>query len=301
MTNTPSGDSVRLDRIVVGTDFSDPSTAALRWAADFFAPEAELILVHALELPLHPETRGGETEAQTEIRIEAEAAARASLREIANGFGDRPIRLEVRAGPAPEIIQEVAAEYAPDLIVVGTHGKHGPLQAALGSTAERLAHQNPIPVLLVTSPPAGPPCHILASVDDSPSDPVVLEWAKFLQSLCSTRISALAAMDPKMLGRVRLISSASTTNELAAKALEGTKLWLDELVVTHGLTSDMVTTTAVRAEEAEEILDLVRQGGVDLVILGGAEHGVAGWLLGSSVADVVLRHSKAPVLVVAAP
>lgn len=301
MANTHSADSVHLDRIVIGTDFSEASAAALRWTAEFLAPDAELVLVHALELPLHPETRGGETDAQLEIRTQAEAAARESLRAIAAGFGGRAITLEVRAGPPADILREVAEEHAPDLIVVGTHGQHGALESALGSTAERLAHQNVVPVLLVTSPPEGPPSHILASVDDSPTDALVLEWATVLQGLCSTRISALGAMDPKMLGRVRLISSSSTTSELEAKAMEGTKLWLDELVAKHGLTQDMVATTAVRAEEAAEILTLVGQGDIDMVILGGANHGVAGWLLGSSVADVVLRHSKCPVLVVGAP
>lgn len=291
-------DAARLDRIVIGTDFSEPSLAALHWTAGSLAPKAELVLVHALDLPLHPEARGGETDAQAEIRSEAEAAAREALTEIAAGLGQRTTIAEVRPGPPAEILREVAEEYSPDVLVVGTHGQHGALQAALGSTAERVAHHSGVPALLVTSPPEGPPCHVLASVGDAPSDTLVLEWAKFMRSTCSARISALAAMDPKMLGRVRLISSASTTSELETKALEGTKLWLDELIAQHGLEPDRVTATAVRAEEAEEVLNLVGRGGIDFVILGGADRGVAGWLLGNSVADVVLRHAKAPVLVV---
>src|SRR5262245_26929463 len=41
-------------RIVIATDFSDASIGAAKWASEQLAPDGELILVHAVELPHRP-------------------------------------------------------------------------------------------------------------------------------------------------------------------------------------------------------------------------------------------------------
>ena len=54
-------------------------------------------------------------------------------------------------GVASQEIVRYAAEHAIDLIVVASHG-YGPLrQLLLGSTAERVLHHAPCPVLVVPS------------------------------------------------------------------------------------------------------------------------------------------------------
>src|SRR5690606_28649106 len=44
----------RLEKVVAGIDFSDASVAAVRWTSRWFAPDAELILVHVLDVPKPP-------------------------------------------------------------------------------------------------------------------------------------------------------------------------------------------------------------------------------------------------------
>ena len=39
----------RLDRIVIATDFSEPARVAAEWVLGVLAPEAEVLLVHALD------------------------------------------------------------------------------------------------------------------------------------------------------------------------------------------------------------------------------------------------------------
>jgi nucleotide-binding universal stress UspA family protein len=48
----------------------------------------------------------------------------------------------------PAAILQAADEWAADIIVVGTHGRSGFKRAILGSVAESLARQSPVPVLL---------------------------------------------------------------------------------------------------------------------------------------------------------
>jgi len=55
-------------------------------------------------------------------------------------------------GLAPVILAD-AREFAADLIVLGTHGRKGLRRAILGSVAEGVVRESPIPVLLPGRPP----------------------------------------------------------------------------------------------------------------------------------------------------
>jgi universal stress protein A len=75
--------------------------------------------------------------------------ARAALGELAqrHGTGDAE-KWVVNAPSTKEGILEVAREHGADLIVVGSHGRHG-LALLLGSTANALLHGAPCDVLAV--------------------------------------------------------------------------------------------------------------------------------------------------------
>lgn len=51
----------------------------------------------------------------------------------------------------PEVIAGAAREWNADLIVLGTHGRRGVGRALLGSGAEQIIRQAPVPVLVVRS------------------------------------------------------------------------------------------------------------------------------------------------------
>ena len=55
--------------------------------------------------------------------------------------------------PADAILQE-AKSAGCDLIVIGTHGRRGFRRALLGSDAESVLRESPVPVLLVRAPSA---------------------------------------------------------------------------------------------------------------------------------------------------
>jgi nucleotide-binding universal stress UspA family protein len=56
---------------------------------------------------------------------------------------------ELLRGRAAEVIVAVAAELGCDLIVMGTHGRHGLGRLVLGSDAAAVLHDAPVPVLLI--------------------------------------------------------------------------------------------------------------------------------------------------------
>jgi nucleotide-binding universal stress UspA family protein len=57
--------------------------------------------------------------------------------------------LNATTSATSEFIAQEAADWPADLIVCGTHGRQGILRAVLGSEAEQIFRQSPVPVLLV--------------------------------------------------------------------------------------------------------------------------------------------------------
>jgi nucleotide-binding universal stress UspA family protein len=55
----------------------------------------------------------------------------------------------LREGRPWEAILEAAREVRADLIVMGTHGRHGLVRTLLGSVTEKVVRTSPVPVLVV--------------------------------------------------------------------------------------------------------------------------------------------------------
>ena len=61
---------------------------------------------------------------------------------------------DLRAGRVADAIVDEAKKAGCELIVIGTHGRRGLGHALLGSDAEKVVRQSPVPVLLVRAPAA---------------------------------------------------------------------------------------------------------------------------------------------------
>jgi nucleotide-binding universal stress UspA family protein len=61
--------------------------------------------------------------------------------------------LETLGGRAADEIVKQAKEWSADLIVLGTHGRRGLKRLAMGSDAELVLRQSPVPVLMVRDQP----------------------------------------------------------------------------------------------------------------------------------------------------
>jgi universal stress protein A len=145
--------SPNIQRILVPTDFSEHSDAAVDYAAALAWPLwASVHLIHviddpylfqgALEFPV-PEN----IELRERIRQECErklAATAAVLRERC-----AKVTTEVRTGRAIDQVIDAAVDYGADLIVMGTHGRSGLSHLVYGSVAERVIRTARCPVLAV--------------------------------------------------------------------------------------------------------------------------------------------------------
>jgi nucleotide-binding universal stress UspA family protein len=144
-----------VQRILVPTDFSDTSDAALDTAFLFAAAfGAELQLLHVLDDPfvsggLVPEAYMTEAPALRTAML-TEARERLAHRAAAAGETHPPrVDTEVLFGHGAKTIAEYAGQRRADLVVMGTHGRTGVAHVLLGSVAERLVRTAPCPVITV--------------------------------------------------------------------------------------------------------------------------------------------------------
>ena len=150
-------------KILVPVDFSDPSRAALDYAAELARPfDASIDLLHVWQpptfvgtasLPEAPSVDAGLTDL---VRKNAEEVSERFAAEAKKrGLPVREVRCE--PGVPARAIVEVAKAERYDLIVIGTHGRSGFTHAVMGSVAERVVRHSDCPVLTVRAPKPTPP------------------------------------------------------------------------------------------------------------------------------------------------
>lgn len=144
---------IALKKILVATDFSEPSRVALETGQSLAqAFKAELHLLHVLADLLHQPWVGYAPAAKFIDLVEQfEANARMRLLRLVPRDDVATGRVVVAAvlGNSAEEILKYAARQNIDLIVCGTHGRGGFDHVVMGSTAERIVRLAPCPVLTV--------------------------------------------------------------------------------------------------------------------------------------------------------
>lgn len=137
-------------RIIVATDFSEPSRHALLTAARFF-PGRELILYHAHVLAM---SGLADTSPHPGVCVgieETECAAFLAATAFLEGTKVRPV---VECGAIESTLTRYVREHGIDLVVMGSHGRSGIMSLLLDSMAAKLLDWLPCDTLLVREPTA---------------------------------------------------------------------------------------------------------------------------------------------------
>lgn len=139
-------------KILCPFDFSEPSRFALRAAAQLATDTgAELVVAHAWESPLHPES--SELILKNEFFapvLKKEEDALAAMKKELEELGAKKVQAKLLFGvPWHAIVEESRKDPTYDVIVMGTHGRSGIKHVLLGSVAERVARHANCPVLLI--------------------------------------------------------------------------------------------------------------------------------------------------------
>jgi universal stress protein A len=140
------------NRVLFATDFDEVGIKAAHKAKKIADENgADLLLVHVLEpIPAYAYPGfAGFAEVEVSIREQAEKEMITLAKEL--GVDEKHCMIE--SGSTKNEILRVAQEQKIDLIVTGSHGKHG-LALLLGSTANAILHGAQCDVLIVRPLPA---------------------------------------------------------------------------------------------------------------------------------------------------
>jgi nucleotide-binding universal stress UspA family protein len=141
---------IRLQRILVPTDFSESARHALTYGMSFAREyQAELLLLHVVEIVPVSYASDLFPAPMAAVFEEVSAYARAELAKFATLARERGVttrELVTQGKPSAEIVR-AARDEAVDMIVLGTHGKGMLDKALFGSTTERVVRRAPCPVL----------------------------------------------------------------------------------------------------------------------------------------------------------
>ena len=287
-----------LDRILVATDFSLEAQEAGAWLASHLAPEAELVLAHAAEVPYPPSFLRGGLPPREELTATALEGAERRLEAAARSLPRAPAERVVREGRPAETLAGLARELGADLVAVGSHGRRGGLWTGLGSTAEGLLVRSPVPVLVTRGVEGEWPRHLLVPMDDSLDARHALAWASFLAQRLEARITLLHVVSSALVGGVRRVSSESVVRTLEESLRSGVETWLTEVAEGVPLPRERVETVVEMGVPELQILAAAARLRGDLIVMGSRGSG-GGRAVGlGGLARAVVRHGTGPVLVV---
>lgn len=160
----------KVSRVLVGVDFDDASASALKMAGVLASTwDADMTVFHASTPDAPAYFTADQIETLEAEREQSRAGTAAQVRAVAKEQVRRAVHVVVEDGPPGDALVRMAADF--DLIVVGTHRRHGARRWWLGSVAEAVVRRSPRPVLVVPAgagvPEARGPITILAAGGDA--------------------------------------------------------------------------------------------------------------------------------------
>jgi nucleotide-binding universal stress UspA family protein len=302
--------------VLVGCDFSASADAALRWLRELQDIGPCDITVAHVDWPPQELRRLGLRGpiSLTENLPEVERVLQRDLRErVALIFGEQPVSLCVMPGwgrTDAHLIQ-LAKDQQADLLVVGTHQRHGLNRLWLGSVSRGVLHHAPMSVAVVPAPqtPAASPDGIpefkraLVTTDFSALGDRAVPWA-YAALPRGGSVKLIHVMPPWELPGPLVTHyqhkrpTRKQQKQLAADALRKLRALIPPGAAARGILTE--TEVIEQHDVPAAIGQAAERFGADLICLGShGRSGLSKALLGS-VAQKVMARSLRPVLVVRA-
>jgi nucleotide-binding universal stress UspA family protein len=283
---------MRKGTVVVATDGTGSSRAAVRWAArEASRRGATLQVTHILDWEW-AETRYefGDGRFGT-ARKAAEGIARGGVALAHEISPDLNCEIDILVGnPAARLIAETADA---GLLVLGSRGRGGFASLMLGSISQRVAMHASCPVAVIRGRGDVTEGLVAVGFDESPHAEQVLRTAFEQAAARGTGLAVIRTYLPLLpLYLAGVVARDVTTPE--QDATERARLE-EQLVPWREKYPDVAVETLLSHDSAAAVLNGVSHG-AQLIVVGSRGHGtVAGTLLGSTGLQL-LHHADCPIL-----
>jgi nucleotide-binding universal stress UspA family protein len=292
----PIATPVSLKKILFATDFSDASAVPLP-AVGALARRfhSQVVLVHVWSnLPptmVHPEAA-----ATIEERCKREVADAMQDVMRADVLDGIDARIELREGdPIETLIELVDAEKA-DLIVMGTHGRHGFKHFLIGSVAEGVIRRARCPVLTI-----GPHVDRRFSHPDAIANILVPTDLSADSRSALPYVAALACEFKARVHFLHVLPVETASNPQAEELFQPLKKRMEQELAREIPPSCQPELVVEFGEEAERIAAMAKKIEADLIVMGVRSTHWNVMNVRSSVAYKTIASASCPVLTVRHP
>lgn len=292
-------------RIAVGIDFSEESEVALAHAAMLARrTRAHLILIHVMPLPAHlvEDSSYDPFFRATTLSSDLIAGQRTNATDVLQATAARCRELGITCEPLliddnpSDGLARAAEEVGADLLVVGSHGRSGLERILLGSVAERAVRLCRRDALVARGPASEQDGYrrILVGTDFSASAHGALRAALEVAATDATFEVVHCWQAPIVPAGMPV---APVRHDLEKNIIESGS----RLLARHPELAGRATFKPLEAPPGDGLSARAEEIGADLIAVGShGRRGVKRWLLGS-VAEGVIRHAPASVLVARQP
>ncbi len=294
------------EQILITHDFSSCSRRALDYAVEIAAQTgSELHILH-VEV-LHNQSLLSDDAHKTKAQILREHLKK----EIHDSAEKQDLLVSdinalrfvvLRNVSAASAIVEYCGDYNIDLVIMGTHGRHGLARNLLGSVAEEVVRLAPSSVLTVHDQDPFVPLHehlnrITVPVDFSNHSRIALEYAKDMAAAFDATLDIVHVIEER-LHPAFYNTGVFTVYDLEPDIESRLHSELETFYQETGEAPPEATYTILYGNPSKKIVQHIKDQNSDLLVI--ATHGLRGIkrALMGSVAERVVRNAPCPVLTV---
>lgn len=300
---------IQIHRILCPVDFSDYSRRAFDHAVAMAKWYDSTITVFNV-CPLVPATAYAPGTPMLPVTVPTPddlEALRAAMQRFAESEAGAsvPLVFEIGEGDVAVEILERSAALLSDLIVMGTHGRHGFDRFVLGSVTEKVIRKASCPVLTV--PPGtldavpAPPLfkRILCAIDFSDASLKALDYAISLAKEADAHLTLAHVVEvtPAPHSESESFLESRSLGAYVAAAAQDRAERLQRVIPDTARAFCTVDTILAIGKAYRELLRIASEQRSELILLGAHGHSVSELLFGSTAHHIV-RQAHCPVLTI---
>lgn len=271
-----------MKKILVPFDFSKPAINAYRFALDIASRSKGMIqLIHVVEIPvLHDTILMPVLNFEEQLLNDLKEKAALEFKKLTEKFNTGGVKVTsnvVFGIPSRSILDHIR-EGNIDLVVMGSHGASGLREYFIGSNAEKIIRNSPVPVLITKNYPKGEIKNIVfPNTLDTEDQDGLIKNVKALQSFFKASLHLVWINTP-----LNFTSDVITHQKLKAFAK-------------HYTLKDYTLNIFNHPNEEGGIINFSRLVKGDLITMG--THGRKGFthLINGSLAEDVANHTDSPI------